>query len=293
MNRIVAYIPYGRKTTVEILIQYLQRDHEAGVIDEVMLCMNTEVHQVEDREYAYSLALEHDWINTYERPGSTGAGEMDVPEEWKEGPLKPKQLNTGRFFWYMQEGDTTYIRFDDDVVWIAPDAISNMVQAKLKYPESTAIFPIIWNNAICTWWLQNQEHWLVPLAPRVSRKAVDPIGWGSPKFAADLHRALLDFLESGDDPTLLNVDSFVMDEPQQFSVSCFAISGQEYKDLEGVIDYPEEEHWLTQHRPKETYRWNRLIGNAHVAHFSFFPQRDYLLRKTDILERYRTLAEAL
>lgn len=293
-KKIVAYIPFGREETVSILFPYMERDWNAGVIDELMLCMNTEVHQESDRAYAYKLALEHDWVNTYERPGSSGAGAMDVPPEWLTGPLKPKQLNTGRFFFYMQDPDTTYIRMDDDIVWVAPHAIENMVARLGQKGRPLAVFPVIWNNAVSTWWLQKEDHFLIPEEPRVSRNAVDPIGWGSPKFAGVMHDALLTFLESGADLGKLNMDAtYTLPARQQFSVSSFAISGKEYEKLNGVIDYPEEEHWLTQFKTTQTSRSNIIAGDAWVSHFSFYPQREYLLRKTDALERYRALAEEL
>jgi hypothetical protein len=59
---VVATTPYGRKETVSILFRYMLRDHEAGVLDEWQLWMNTDPHQVEDVEYANHLASQHDWI---------------------------------------------------------------------------------------------------------------------------------------------------------------------------------------------------------------------------------------
>jgi hypothetical protein len=35
-----------------------------------------------------------------------------------------------------------------------------------------------------------------------------------------------------------------------------------------------------------------ILSDALVSHFSFYPQRDYLLR-TDIIDRYRALAKTV
>jgi len=290
-KKVVAYTPYGRKRTVSILLPYVKRDVEAGLIDEYMLCMNTDPDQLEDVRYAHELAEEYDWVRLYGRPGPDSPPEMEIPTKWRRAIAEPKQLNTGRFCFYMQDPETVYIRLDDDIVWIHDDAIRNLVDHKLD-TEHFVVFPTIWNNAISSWFLQKYDHPVVPMSKKVGKSAVDRVGWGDPRFAIELHGNLLSVLEAGE------ADSLLFDATEdivniQFSVSCFAVDGQEYVDLDGVLDYEEEEHFHTQYRPAKLGRTNLVVGNAHISHFSFFTQRRMLLERTDFLERYRALSEAL
>jgi hypothetical protein len=63
-------------------------------------------------------------------------------------------------------------------------------------------------------------------------------------------------------------------------------------DGSGVLVPDEEESWHTTHQPQVVGTPNILIGNALVSHFTFMPQRPHVLA-TDILDRYRQLAEKL
>ena len=139
--KVFVFTPWGRELTASILYQYLKRDHAAGVVDEWHLWMNTDEDQESDRKYGYGLAEDHDWIKTFERPN-------------KDNPLHPKQLNTGFFYKYTQDVETVYVRMDDDIVWIEPDAIRNLVKFRVENPYPFVTFPIIWNNAVCSYYLQ-------------------------------------------------------------------------------------------------------------------------------------------
>jgi hypothetical protein len=292
-HRVVAYTPYGREQTVSILAPYMLREHKAGVLDEWMLCMNTDEDQVRDREYAHELAERFDWIKLYERPGPDSPPEWTIPDRWRTGYMKPKQRNTGRFFWYMQDRSTVYLRFDDDVVWVHPNTMRRLVEWKLDRPEALAIFPTIWNNAVASWWLQEIKHPTIPKHPKAGQGAMNPVGWKDPNFAIELHGNLLAKLEAGEEDDLLVPKNYQMPLGLQFSVSCFSIHGKEYADLNGVITFHEEEHWLTKVYCKEMRRPNIIVGDAHVSHFSFHPQRQMLLNNTDYLQRYRALAAAV
>lgn len=288
-KRVVVFTPYGRKRTVSILLPYLQREHDAGVLDEWMLCMNTDPEQEADNQYADELAEQFDWIKQYERPGPDNWVPGMHPD-WKLGFAHPKQLNTGRFFWYMQDREAIYLRFDDDVVWVHPQTIRRMVEQETANSDWLATFPLIINNAICSHLLQ--QNGKIPMEwGQVQAHAVDAVGWSSAEFATKLHRMVLDQLETGDiDAMLIPGFAHALGWRQQFSVSCFAIRGGEYADLGGVIEWPEEEHWLTMHRTGIVQRTNHVIGDALVVHFSFFTQKAQLA-KTDLLDRYRALSQ--
>ena len=86
-RKVVAWIPYGRKATVEILFKYLRRDHEAGLIDELWLYLNTDTDQADDVAYAIRLEQQHTWVKQFSRPS-------EVPI------FAQKQRNTCYFYRY-------------------------------------------------------------------------------------------------------------------------------------------------------------------------------------------------
>ncbi|HEX3539647.1 MAG TPA: hypothetical protein VHT75_04310 [Acidimicrobiales bacterium] len=295
-HRVIAWVPFGRERTVSILIPYLLRDVQAGLIDEIWLCMNTSLQP--DIDYAHELEAQHDAIRCVPCPGPD-TPELDIPAEWRAGYRQPVQLNTGRFPLHMQDRNTIYVRFDDDIVWVHPDTVRTLADRVLdRRYDTIAVFPLIWNNSISSW--MAQRHGRLPLdwgkvaaRARTSEEvsAVDPVGWQDPVFAERVHGHLLSYLEAGAEDSLLLPAELQLGRRQQFSVSCFAIHGSEYADLNGFLSWDEEEHWLTMHHPGIVNRDNRVCGMAQVAHFSFYTQRDYLLERTDILDRYRALAD--
>lgn len=274
-KNVVVFTPWGRELTASLLYRYLLRDHKAGVVDEWHLWMNTDPDQESDRQYGYALEKEHDWITTFERP--------------LEEVLHPKQMNTGTFYVYTQDPDTIYVRMDDDIVWVEENAIARLVQQRLDNPFPFVVFPIIWNNAVCSHYLQLTEqmpHWW----GRVGNHCMDPVGWANPGFAENIHRHLLELIDKGEVESLFLHHSIQLPVGHQFSVSCFAQNGEEYAKVEGHLG-GEEESWHTINKPYELQRPNMIVPNSLISHFSFYHQRNYLLQ-TDILTQYKKLAES-
>jgi hypothetical protein len=296
-KRVVAFTPYGRKSTVSILAEYLRRDHERGILDEWWLCLNTDADQVGDLRYAYELARMYSWVKLKERPKGVAR-------------LHPKQRNTGYFYRYMTDPDTVYVRFDDDIIFVDEHAIERLVTARIRM-QGTALttFGLIWNNSICSYFLQrhgkipeDSEEGSGPFKRIREPYCMDPIGWADGEFAVALHELLLDRLEGapyidGDEVQEVCEPFFLyQDVPlaprQQFSVSFFAVSGEDYRRLSppGVLDYPEEEHWHTVHAPERFGLGNVIVGDSLVSHYTFYPQGN-IVRATNILERYRALTK--
>jgi len=279
-RRVVAWTPYGRRRTYSILIKYLQRDVERGLIDEVWAFMNTDPQgQEDDIAYAHELDEQFDWVKLVRRPEGINLGRL------------PKQRYTGLAYRYMTDPDTVYVRLDDDVIYLHEAAIENLVRARLQMPAPTAVFPIIFNNAICSHFLQACGK--IPLEwGAVSPYCMDPTGWANGPFAVKVHELLLDHIERGAVEDLYLYQDFPLQPGTQFSVSCFASLGSMYAGLDepGVLIPDEEESWHTIHRPLATGAPNILRGDAIVSHWSFFPQHPFL-NNTTLLDRYRELAE--
>jgi len=279
---VVAWVPYGRANTVSILLEYLQRDHDRGLLDEAWLCLNTDPDQTEDLAWAYRIVKERPWAKLRSRP----QGVIHHPR---------KQRNTGYFCRYMTDPDTIYLRFDDDIVYVHEDAIARLVLHAI-HGEQACAFPIIINNAICSHFLQRDGR--IPLEwGEVRLYCMDRKGWSSGKFAVQLHELLLSHIDNGTVDSLYGHTDWQLPMGEQFSVSCFASRGSMYAALDppGVIQPDqiiEEESWHTEIAPRTLGVPNKIISNAVVSHYSFFTQHPFL-SGTDILERYRMHAKGL
>jgi hypothetical protein len=281
-KRVVAWTPFGRRPTYSILIEYLKRDVQRGLVDEVWAYMNTDpTGQEGDIAYAHELDEEYDWFHLKHRPAGIDLGRL------------PRQRYTGLAYRYMTDPDAIYVRFDDDIIYIHEDAIQNLVRARIEMPAPVAVFPIIINNAICSHFLQACQK--IPMDwGKVELYCMDPMGWASGPFAVNMHELLMSHIEAGTvDDLYLHMD-YTLQPGTQFSVSCFASRGEDYAALPqpGVLVPDEEESWHTVHQPLATGRPNILRGNAVVAHWSFFTQHPFL-NATNLLDRYRKLAEGL
>lgn len=274
-QKVVVFTPWGRELTASILFKYIKRDHDAGIVDEWHLWMNTDEDQVSDRDYAHQLEKQYDWIKTFERPS-------------KE-VLHPKQMNTGTFYTYTQDSDTIYVRMDDDIVWIEQNAIKRLVEQRIETKHPFVVFPIIWNNAVCSYYLQQGEQ-MPSWWGTVTNHCMDEVGWRSATFAEHIHNHLFDCIENDLVDNLFMHHSIQLPVGHQFSVSSFAQFGSEYKNVNGILG-GEEEAWHTIVQPFEQQRPNMIVPNSLISHFSFYHQRGYLLEKTNILERYRELSE--
>lgn len=295
-KRVVCWTPYGRVGTYSLLIKYLGREVERGIVDEVWAYENLEPHSdgfsnpQADHEYLRELESTMPlWFQVKQRPEG-------LPRRL------PVQRNTGYAYRYMTDPDTVYIRLDDDIVYLHEDAISNLAGKRIANTYPVAVFGTTWNNAIVSWFYQQQG-----LIPREWGECgffcMDPIGWANGSFAVNLHTMLLDIAEQGDSKKVSDEMYLYQDFPiqagTQFSVSFFASLGSMYRDLPhgpGVLhpneNNDEEESWHTQYKPREIGTDNLLIGNALVSHFTFKPQKPRVMA-SNILERYQTLAEKL
>lgn len=274
-KRVVACTPYGRAETVEILFRYLQRDYKLGVLDEWQLWMNTDPEQYADREYAALLERDNEWITVKYPPAGRNLQHK-------------KQFNTRTFFEYCTDPDTVYVRFDDDIVYVHDDAILNLVKHRL-HSNAFVSFPVIWNNAISTWFLQ--QHGSIPREwGDVKPYCMDPVGWADGNFAVRIHNLLLDHIEAGTVDSLLMYHNAQLPEGEQFSVSCFACTSEEYHEhcdvRPGYIDHTDDEAWHSVEMPRKLHRPNDLVGNSLISHYTFFPQRE-VRADPSILNRYR------
>ena len=276
-HRVVPIIPAGRALTMSILIDHLRRNRP--LVDEVQVWLNTDDDQTDDRNWLLSLPrLLPDFVTLKEHPNP-------------DRVLRPKQLNTGQFYQYTQDPDTIYVRFDDDIVYLAPNYFENLLRFRLDNPQYLLVFGDIWNNAVVSWVHQDlghidREHGIVQ-----SPYCMDLVGWQSSEFAEYIHRLLLGHIGEWTVGSLA-YDRYELTDAHRFSISNFCFFGKDCVEWGGPTPEDDEEIFLTEHYPRDKGKLNAICGSALVSHFSFFAQRPHLLT-TDILDQYREIASQM
>lgn len=286
--RIVGCVPSGRERTMSLLMKHLRANRD--VLDGVQLWENV----LPFDDHTVTAETDLDWIRSQADDFA-----VVIPLDPYEEVRVPKQRNTGRFYKNTVDPDTIYIRFDDDIIWIHPDAIRNLLTERLEHPEPLAVFPTIWNNAVISAIEQENGNIDQRYGP-VHRYCMDDTGWNNPQFALYIHELLLDHIET-ETTEKLYVQSQELSKlstrrrgetlPLRMSVSSFAWFGADMADHVDDLYQYEEEMYISNAYPNLTGNYNRLAGDALISHYSFFTQRPLLDENPHILGSYRQLAE--
>lgn len=266
-HRIVVVTAAGRRACLDLLKHYVLRD---PAVDEWHLWDNC--RDPKDRAWIEDLA------HTHER--------VKVVRSATETDGKPASIN--HFYFDCTDRDTFYIRIDDDVVFL-PDGFAGSFAARAEGEQSKFFWwsPIVVNNAICSWLLKH--HSKLDIKTALTASAACNHGWRSPYFAEAIHRLFLEAMATG------RADAFICPDvavtTARFSINCIGFFGSDVVDLGTNFCPPgvDEEEWISAVLPSITGRPGRVIGDLTVAHYSFFPQQNYL-NATDILDRYYALA---
>jgi hypothetical protein len=167
-----------------------------------------------------------------------------------------------------------------------PDMFKKMVRFRIDNPDYFIVSPLVINNAICTYIMQNTGK--IKLNSYYQACANEDILWKSGQFSAQLHEWFLTTqfpdkqyknLYSGKHPIAMN----------RFSINAVLWFGREMKKFGGIVPGDDEE-WLSVIKPTELGAVNCINGDAIVSHFAFFTQREQL-DKLNILSRYGTFLE--
>jgi hypothetical protein len=193
-----------------------------------------------------------------------------------------------KFYEHCCDPDTVYVRLDDDICWMADDAIERIVACRLDHSEPLVVYGNIVNNAICN--CLHQMHGALPSDVGPMHWACEcPFSWADPGNARIFHTHFLGHLAAGTtakyhfrDRTLKNYE--------RFSINFISWMGRDFAEFGGVVGM-DEEPWLSVIKPSEVGRPARICGNALVAHFAFYTQRPYVETNSNMLDIYTALAE--
>lgn len=268
-KRVVVVTPAGRQRYLSVLRHHVER---SAFVDEWQLWDNTT--NPEDASYVNRMRM---------RRGNVVCHASRVTTD-----PRLNIENIHRFFQYAAEPRTLYVRLDDDVMWLAEDFFETMLRYRMTSPDLLVSAAVI-NNTVCDWLRQRAGK--IPERPRVSFDVMCPNSWGSGPWAQSLHESFLKDLTEGRQKEW-HTQNWRMLGDEQFSINAICWRGEDMADVmrQGGVGRIEEA-WLTETWPKKTGRHNVICGSALCVHFAFGPQREHL-DKTDLLERYRRLAEA-
>ncbi|KAK4943595.1 hypothetical protein LTR10_016890 [Elasticomyces elasticus] len=129
--KVIAIVFYGRRDRSQILHCFLMRnlvDH-GGWLDEVHWIRNTDDQQ--DLDYLDQLLT---YSNRYKQLFQERTKEQGYSDAWSK--LQPGHI---------------YVKIDDDVVWMADDAIPRIVTTKIQHPEYLLVSANMINSPLMGW----------------------------------------------------------------------------------------------------------------------------------------------
>ncbi len=271
--RVISVTPAGRRRYLAALVPHLLAQRH--VIDEHHWWLNT--NDAADALYVEQVTAEH--------PDFFKICRKEVRADLNIGQ------NIWRFFGEYAEPDTVYVRFDDDIVYMAPDAVENLVRFRLAHREPIVVLGNIVNNAVCAHFLQQAG--LVPRAwGEVENFCLDGNGWACGEFARKLHGLFLEELRAGR-ADQWKLAELPIDGRRRFSVNVVSWLGDDLRQVPevhgGIVD---EELFLTVELPRRLGRANAACGDALFAHLAFFTQRPYLeWTWPQLIGHYQEIAE--
>jgi hypothetical protein len=271
--RLVTVTPAGRRPYLEILANYLLRHRD--VIAEHRWWLNTRAP--EDVAYIYRLTDRY-------------------PDFFKivAKPIAPSDLVGYTIWQYMSdctEPDTMYLRVDDDICYMAGDAIVQMRDFRLANREPFLVLGNIVNNAVCA-----HYHQQAGLAPQswgaVAAECMDENGWRSGRFARRLHRKFLKDVRRGRESRWTRT-AMPFGGTTRFSINAISWFGEDFAGLpELYATNIDEEPFITAVVPARLGRPNAICTAALFGHYAFWTQRRYLDRTSpEVLAGYRRLSE--
>ncbi|MEX2113107.1 MAG: hypothetical protein WD845_07970 [Pirellulales bacterium] len=271
--RVISVTPAGRRRYLAALVPHLLRQRH--IIDEHHWWLNTT--DADDIRYVEQVTAEHPKFFKIRR--------KEVRPDLQLGE------NIWRYFRDYARPNTLYIRFDDDILYVADDAVDNLVRYRLAHREPLLVLGNIINNAVCTHF--HQQAGLVPWHwGEVRNECMDHNGWWRGEFARRLHALVLDELRHDGLERWKQV-ALPVEGTRRFSINVISWLGD---DLAGVPelaqDRIDEEPFLTETLPSRLGRPTVACPAALFVHFAFYPQRP-LLEWTwpELVGHYQALAE--
>lgn len=248
--------PAGRREYLEILEPYVLRDR--GLADEWIIWVNTP--HLSDVKYIESIRDRN--------PGFVRLVYSSTPL------VKGKPRPQSPFFRGTIDPDTVYVKYDDDICWVAADALTRLVDSRLDNPEPLFVMANTVMNGYCAYlhckygaqgFLIDGTYQRIP--PEFGNKV-----WSEVRYAEYVHRTFLADLAAADIGKYL-FESWSLPHYERVAINCIAWMGSDFSSFGGVIPHVDEELWLSCIKPRELSRPNMICGSSLVAHHAFYKHR--------------------
>jgi hypothetical protein len=269
-REIIAVIPAGREATLALLVPHLLAAREW--IDRCDLWVNTR----NESDLAYLESLEARWPGFFRR----------IPSRVPVDGIRSVACFYGPD--YRQPG-TICLKLDDDLVWLAPDAIRRLLEFRVQNPDYFLVMADIWNNQLCDH--LHQRAGLLRDEPCIEYQCTGS-SWRSGPRAETVHRSLLERLDAGISPDrLATFERWQLRWEERFSINLVCWFGEDLAalspdGLDGPLGGGDDEQYLSCDAPRMLDKLNVICGSATAAHYAFHPQKAHL-DGTDVLERWR------
>lgn len=263
--KIVCNTAAGRHRYMELLIPYVL---SCDIVDRYDIWVNT-LNKV-DLRFFELLAQKYEKINLIYIDNNEFEGVVSIFS----------------FYKYCTEKNTIYVKLDDDLIWLEPDAIKKMVDFRIDNPQYFIVSPLVINNCASTFLLQNGGK--IKLKKFLPAAMKWNSGWCNAESAYNL---LLWFYKHVKNNTYSHF--YMGQKPSamlRFSINMIVWFGDTFQTFNGSWNYrkiDDEEYFCTV-KPTELGICNCINTDAIVTHFAFSGQRKKL-DKTNILQLYTEL----
>lgn len=264
--QVVANTAAGRRRYMQWLVPYVVA---SDVVDRYDIWVNT--HNGADIEFFKRLAAEFPKVNLVWQPDGVVGGNASINAFYKD----------------CTDEHTIYFKLDDDIVWMEPDAIDKMVEFRVAHPQYFVVSPLVVNNSLSTYLLQVCGK--LRLDQYYEASPLHPVLWESGYFAAQLHQWFIDNYADGDRSLQLHMGKKEMGMTR-FSINAILWFGRDMARFGGVVP-GDDEDFLSCIKPTQLGVANAWNGDAVMAHFAFFTQREQLDRQ-HILQQYGECCKA-
>lgn len=258
--KVVVNTAAGRRRYMQYLIPYIV---SCPIVDRYDIWVNT--HDGADIEFFRQIAARFPVVNLVWQPDGIVNGNASINAFYKE----------------CVEPDTIYFKLDDDVVWMEPLLIEKMVAFRAENPQCFMVSPLVINNSLSTYLLQISGK--IRLDQYYNAASSHPTLWKSGGFACELHHWFIEKYLKTDRWDFLHVGKREMGMTR-FSINAVLWFGEEMKKFDGIVPGDDEE-FLSCIYPTSQGMSNAWNGDAIVAHFAFYTQRQ-ALDQMKILEQY-------
>ena len=208
-----------------------------------------------------NLAIENDWIKCIYRSNVNG-----------------KNDSIYKFFDYVNDEDTVYIRLDDDIVWLEQNFIKSLLEFRIAHENYFLVFGNIVNNNIIDH--IHQRFGAFENIETIEYKCTGN-SWKDGNLAKNIHDNFQRSLKE-DKLNTYKFNKWELNQYERVSINCISWLGKTFKKYDIKVNRDEEVD-LTVNIPKKHQIINCIYGDKMCVHFAFQPQRSVLDKYLDEL----------